>query len=143
MTSDAQQHGARPPQKLAESIVAALDKSTVRSARAAVADLIRRTRAAGRRGVLVDHHAVVGEFFTAFAREGGRRADGGVYFGGRRSEPGLWHALQELHPLDADDTSAWNDLRREVVAQLEADGRWQRVGTSPRASEFFISDDAA
>ncbi len=109
-------------------------------ARRCIEDLVERTRRGGRRQILVGYHGTIGEFFTAFARAGGRHADGGVYYGGRSDEAGLWKALQELHRLDDADTAAWNDLSREVVSQLELDGAWQRVGSSVRGSEFFIPD---
>lgn len=124
----------------ARQIVASLDAELVASARRDIEDLVSRTRRAGRRQILVGHHAGIGEFFTAFARAGGRHIDGGVYYGGRGDEPGLWKALQELHRLDDKDTAMWNDLRREVVAQLVLDGTWQRIGASPRGSEFFVPD---
>lgn len=123
----------------AYQIVSSLDPKLVTNVRRDVEDLVKRTRRDGRRQILVGHHVSIGEFFTAFARAGGRHADGGVYYGGRGDEPGLWRALQELHRLDDDDTAMWNDLRREVVAQLVLDGAWQRIG-SLRSAEFFIPD---
>lgn len=127
------------PTSSANSVLDRLDVRVVQHARSAVEDLVVRTQASGRRGIEVGHEDTLGSLFTAVAREFGRPAPGGVFFGGRAGEPGLWHALQALYAID--DTNRWNELRRAVVANLIASGRWRRRGASPRGAEFFVSDD--
>jgi hypothetical protein len=139
--TDAQTRKPQAPRSSdAARVVASLDPTVVRAAMDVLTDLVRRTRAAGRQGIIVDEYEVLGEFFTAFATQCGRSAPGGVLFGGRSGEPGLWHALQELCPID--DPNNWNNLRREIVADLIAKNRWERVGSSPRGSEFRILDSS-
>jgi len=69
--------------------------------------------------------------FEGWARGHAVERDGRACFGG---EPGLWHALDELYPLQ--DPNRWDGLRKEVISELEARG-WERV-SPPRGSTFLL-----
>ncbi|HEX3866861.1 MAG TPA: hypothetical protein VHV78_08920, partial [Gemmatimonadaceae bacterium] len=63
--------------------------------------------------------------------EHGRSTEYGLYFSGR---PGLWHALDELYPLQ--DPNRWDRLREAVIAELEQ-RNWVRR-SPPRGAAFDI-----
>jgi hypothetical protein len=107
-------------------------------ARRALTALVAQGAKEGRHSIPVDHLGLLGEWFTAWARAFGRPAPGGTWFGGRSHEPGLWHALQGLVPIE--NTNWWNDLRKAVVAHLIDTEQWHRLGGSLRGSEFFVGD---
>jgi len=56
-----------------------------------------------------------------------------LYFSG---QPGLWHALDELYPLQG--PNRWDRLRQAVISELEK-GAWRRR-TPPRGIAFDITD---
>ena len=72
------------------------------------------------------------ELFDAWARSHGEPADNGISFSGH---PGLWHALDELYPLQ--DPNRWDSLRREVLRTLE-ERNWVRR-SPPRGIAFDIT----
>jgi hypothetical protein len=72
------------------------------------------------------------DLFNEWAQRYGEVTESGACFSGR---PGLWHALDELYPLQ--DPNRWDGLRLAVIAELE-DGNWTRR-TPPRGSVFDIS----
>jgi hypothetical protein len=71
------------------------------------------------------------ELLDAWARRNATDKDGELYFGG---QPGLWHALDELYPLQ--DPNRWDRLRKAIIAELEARG-WRRV-SPPRGTAFYL-----
>src|SRR5262249_7817229 len=83
--------------------------------------------------VPVEHLDVFAELFDAWASEYGRPSDGGIYLSGR---PGLWHALDELSPLQ--DPNRWDRLRFAIIELLES-RNWRRR-TPPRGSAFDVLD---
>ncbi len=111
----------------------------VAAARRAVEDLIRKTEAAGRKQIMIDHLEPLARYFDLWAQHFGRTTHSGVRFGGQSGEPGLWHALDGLHPLDPPDR--WDQLRKATIDRLLQAGEWERVGPSIRGSEFLIRDD--
>lgn len=80
-----------------------------------------------------DHLGVLSVLFDTWGRRHAVETDRGLKFSGR---PGLWHALDELYPLQ--DPNRWNNLRAAVIARLE-DGSWERC-SPPRGTSFFITD---
>lgn len=81
----------------------------------------------------VGHLGVLSVLFDSWGRRHAREADRGLYFSGR---PGLWHALDELYPLQ--DPNRWDNLRAAVIKRLE-DGSWERR-SPPRGTTFYLSD---
>jgi hypothetical protein len=74
---------------------------------------------------------VLTDLFDAWGRDNSQLVDGRRYFNGR---PGLWHALDELCPLQ--DPNRWDALRQVVIVGLEARG-WQRAAP-PRGAAFYL-----
>jgi len=74
---------------------------------------------------------VLADLFEAWGRENSGIVDGRRYFNGR---PGLWHALDELCPLQ--DPNRWDALRQAVIIELEKRG-WQRAAP-PRGAAFYL-----
>jgi hypothetical protein len=72
------------------------------------------------------------DLFDEWATYYGTRTPEGIFFQGR---PGLWHALDELFPLQ--DPNRWDALRGAVIAELER-RHWTRR-TPPRGSTFDIA----
>ena len=68
-----------------------------------------------------------------FLADEGDRTEYGVYFNG---QPGLWHALDALYPLQ--DPNRWDRLRQAVIADLETQN-WTRTAP-PRGSAFELHD---
>jgi hypothetical protein len=79
----------------------------------------------------VDQLEVFEQLFNGWAQEHSEPTDYGICFKGR---PGLWHALDELYPLQ--DPNRWDRLREAVIAALE-DVNWVRR-SRPRGSVFDI-----
>ena len=104
-----------------------------RRCQAAVARLVEEVggRFDSKTAVPARHLELFASLFEAWAVRHGERQGDGVYFGG---QPGLWHALDDLYPLQ--DPNRWDGLRREVIRQLERDG-WRRR-TPPRGAAFDI-----
>lgn len=71
--------------------------------------------------------------FDAWARRNATERNGETYFAG---QPGLWHALDELYPLQ--DPNRWDRLRQAIIAELEGRG-WRRV-SPPRGIAFVLPD---
>lgn len=67
----------------------------------------------------IEHVDVFVKLFEEWARE--NTDHDSTYFNGR---PGLWHALDELYPLQ--DPNRWDRLRQAVIEQLESDHGWRR-----------------
>lgn len=84
-----------------------------------------------RANVPVGRLEVLTELFEEWGRRHGEPTEYGVYFSGR---PGLWHALDDLYPLQ--DPNRWDRLRRAVIAELER-RNWRRRSL-PRGSAFEI-----
>ncbi len=80
-----------------------------------------------------DHLGLLSVLFDTWGRRHAAESERGLKFSGR---PGLWHALDELYPLQ--DPNRWNNLRAAVIARLE-DGSWERC-SPPRGIAFYISD---
>lgn len=85
----------------------------------------------GRGQVPADHIDDFMDLFNEWARIHGERTSEGIYFNGR---PGLWHALDELYPLQ--DPNRWDALRLAVIERLQA-STWSRR-RPPRGSAFDI-----
>jgi hypothetical protein len=83
--------------------------------------------------VSVDRLDVFADLFDEWGRNHGDHDGEGILFSGR---PGLWHALDDLYPLQ--DPNRWDQLRQAVTADLE-DRHWTRV-SPPRGSAFRIRD---
>lgn len=81
----------------------------------------------------VDHIESLVELFDAWAHRHAQSNTGVAHFNGR---PGLWHALDELYPLQ--DPNRWDRLRQAVIAELEHRG-WVRTAP-PRGSGFDLPD---
>lgn len=86
---------------------------------------------AGTRQVPVAHLDLLGELFDEWAQRHGDRTSDGWMFSGH---PGLWHALDELWPLQ--DPNRWDALRKAVIERLEA-SHWTRL-SPPRGSAFHV-----
>jgi hypothetical protein len=71
------------------------------------------------------------DLFDAWGRRHANDKDGELYFAG---QPGLWHALDELYPLQ--DPNRWDRLRQEVIRELEERG-WRRA-SPPRGVTFYL-----
>lgn len=97
-------------------------------------DLVERTggRFDSKTAIPIGHLEVLTRLFDAWGRRFAEPALDGLYFGGR---PGLWHALDELCPLQ--DPNRWDVLRRAVVIELEK-GPWRRR-RPPRGTSFDIT----
>ena len=81
--------------------------------------------------VAVEELALLTELLERWGRcHAIRESDGQLRFAGR---PGLWHALDELVPLQ--DPNRWDKLRKALVAEL-LDRGWTRSG--PRVSAFTL-----
>src|SRR5690349_9489797 len=65
------------------------------------------------RPVRVEHLQQLAELFNEWAAEHGTSTEWGVRFSGR---PGLWHALDELYPLQ--DPNRWDRLRFAIIELL-------------------------
>lgn len=102
-------------------------------------ELLRRLveRAGGRfdttEPIPVDGVDVLADLFDAWARQHADLSGGSVYFNGR---PGLWHALDDLYPLQ--DPNRWDRLRKDVILELEHRG-WVRTAP-PRGSGFNLAE---
>lgn len=83
--------------------------------------------------IAVDHVDVLAELFDAWARRHADSSGPVLHFNGR---PGLWHALDELYPLQ--DPNRWDRLRKEVIAELVHRG-WVRTAP-PRGAGFDLPD---
>lgn len=109
--------------------------SVERKAQAALRTLV--DEAGGRfdstKAVPVGSVAELADLLDGWGRRHARLKDGALYFGG---QPGLWHALDELIPLQ--DPNRWDGLRKAVIAELEARG-WRRA-SPPRGISFFLPD---
>lgn len=73
----------------------------------------------GVKQVSIEHVDVFAGLFEEWARH--NTDHGSTYFNGR---PGLWHALDELYPLQ--DPNRWDRLRQAVTERLESDHGWRR-----------------
>jgi hypothetical protein len=73
------------------------------------------------------------DLLDAWGRTHADSRSDGLYFGGR---PGLWHALDQLVPLQ--DPNRWDALRKEVIRELESRG-WRRA-SPPRGIAFHLPD---
>lgn len=103
-----------------------------RQAQGVLKELVDRAGGPSASGqISVDHLAPLRNLFNEWAHTHGESTDVGVFFAGR---PGLWHALDELCPLD--DPNRWDTLRKAVIASLE-DDNWVRR-SPPRGSAFDI-----
>ena len=104
-----------------------------RDAQAVLSTLVERAggRIESSDRIAVDHVDTLVDLFNEWALRYGEPADCGHYFSGR---PGLWHALDELYPLQ--DPNRWDQLRLAVIEQLESED-WRRR-TPPRGSAFYI-----
>lgn len=71
------------------------------------------------------------DLLDAWGRSNASERREGLYFGGR---PGLWHALDQLYPLQ--DPNRWDRLRKEVILELEHRG-WRRA-SPPRGVSFYL-----
>src|SRR5688572_8666433 len=91
-------------------------------AQRALRDLVER--AGGRfdssRRIPVGHLETLARLVDAWGRRNAVPTAGRLYFDGH---PGLWHALDELYPLQ--DPNRWDPLRRAVIVELEERG-WTR-----------------
>lgn len=80
----------------------------------------------------IGHIETLARLFDEWGRRYAEPAGSGLYFGG---QPGLWHALDELYPLQ--DPNRWDALRRAVIIELEK-GSWHRR-RPPRGTSFDIT----
>jgi hypothetical protein len=85
------------------------------------------------RRIPVGHIDTLARLFDAWARRHAESSASGLYFDGH---PGLWHALDELYPLQ--DPNRWDPLRQAVIAELETNG-WRRR-KPPRGIAFDIPE---
>lgn len=105
-------------------------------ARATQRVLARLDAAAGGRmgrggSIPVDSVPALADYLDGWARRLATARNGRTYFAGR---PGLWHALDELYPLQ--DPNRWDALRLAITRELEDRG-WERVAP-PRGSTFYL-----
>lgn len=98
-------------------------------------DLVERAggRFDSQRRIPVAHVDTLARLFDAWARRHAESRESGLYFDGR---PGLWHALDELYPLQ--DPNRWDPLRQAVIAELETRG-WRRR-KPPRGIAFDLPE---
>src|SRR5688572_13480892 len=68
----------------------------------------------------VDSVSALADHLDGWARRLATAREGRTYFAGR---PGLWHALDELYPLQ--DPNRWDALRLAITRELEGRG-WER-----------------
>ena len=83
------------------------------------------------RQIPVAHLGVLTDLLDRTGRRNAAERDGRLVFSGR---PGLWHALDELYPLQ--DPNRWDTLRAAIVSELEGRG-WERI-SPPRGSSFVL-----
>lgn len=97
-------------------------------------DLVERAggRFDSKTAIPIGHLDVLARLFDTWGRRFAEPAGDGLYFGG---QPGLWHALDELYPLQ--DPNRWDGLRRAVIIELEK-GAWRRR-RPPRGTSFDIT----
>lgn len=92
-------------------------------------------RAGGRfdsaRRIPVAHVDTLAKLFDAWGRRHAESTPRRLHFNGHA---GLWHALDELYPLQ--DPNRWDPLRQAVIAELKQRG-WRRR-TPPRGIAFDI-----
>lgn len=89
-------------------------------------------RFASTTAIPVGHVAVLTDLLDAWGRRHAISQDGHLYFGG---QPGLWHALDQLYPLQ--DPNRWDQLRKAIVIELERTRSWRRR-EPPRGIAFDI-----
>lgn len=82
----------------------------------------------------VEHVDEFAELFSTWARH--HMDSGDEYFNGR---PGLWHALDELYPLQ--DPNRWDRLRAAVLLELEGHRGWTR-SSMPKGSGWILPDQS-
>lgn len=126
--------------RLRHEVPAVPDAEGLGQVEARAQDQLRRLveRAGGRfdtkEPIPVDGLDTLADLCDAWARRHADMSSGTVHFNGR---PGLWHALDELYPLQ--DPNRWDRLRKEVILELEHRG-WVRR-SPPRGSGFDLPDD--
>lgn len=125
--------GRKVAASASEQSVNDLDPATVSAARRAVERLVERSGGpGGHAAVPADYVDSIADLFEAWARHHGRMAPAGaIDFG---PQPGLWHALQGLVPID--DPNRWDGLRKAVIKHLESQRGWTRP--SPKSSQFSL-----
>lgn len=106
-----------------------------RQAQDALRRLVERSggRFADTPSIVVDEIDEACALFDRWARRHAVDDRGRLYFPGR---PGLWHALDELYPLQRPDR--WDPLRLEALRRLESAG-WVRR-SPPRGAGFYLPD---
>jgi hypothetical protein len=102
-----------------------------RRAQRAIAALVEQ--AGGRWGIKttpipIGDVDVLTDLFEAWGRRHARHEHGRDYFAG---QPGFWHALDELYPLQ--DPNRWDKLRLAVTNNLIGRG-WERRGAANGAT---------
>lgn len=109
-----------------------------RTAQRVLIDMVEK--AGGRfdsgRPIPVAHLDVLTDLLADFGRRHADERDGRLVFSGR---PGMWHALDDLCPLQ--DPNRWDKLRASLAVQLERRG-WRRI-SPPRGSSFVIPTGGA
>lgn len=85
------------------------------------------------KAIPVGHVDELAALLDAWARRHAGEKHGRLYFGG---QPGFWHALDELYPLQ--DPNRWDRLRQAILGELVERG-WRRV-SPPRGTAFNLPD---
>jgi hypothetical protein len=80
--------------------------------------------------------ALLSRYVDQWVRQFAEVTSGRVRFAGR---PGIWHALDELYPLQ--DPNRWDRLRGEILFELECLG-WVRE-RPPRGTTWMLPDGPA
>lgn len=119
-----------PPVPEAEALTEG-DRQIQASLRRLVESVGGRFGVRGEQPVPVDHVDELATYVDRWARRYAQPEPTGLRYTGR---PGIWHALDELYPLQ--DPNRWDRLRQVITDELVARG-WQRRNP-PRGSSWDL-----